>query len=385
MNMRILVIDDDPDIQGMLSASFGVGGMPVDAELTFADNDAEALRLLHSDRLFDIALVGVDGGRVSGMQLFKRMLERSLRIPRIALTNGRDLVRLRRAMADGASDFMVKPPAGDDLFATVTRVLEKVERRRRNWTEKAAYSALRREVDLAAEMQRRILPVRFPARPQLDVHAAMRPARGIGGDFYDIFEIDDARVGFLVADVSGKGIPAAFYMAIASTALRTAAMSGAGPDCCLGEVNEFMVARNIPGMFVSVFYGVLDTREWSLECANGGHPPPFLTARSAAPPMRVSCEGGPVLGVVPGAAYGASRFELTPGTTVVLYTDGVTEAHDNGRNAFGETALADLLTGMNGSSARQTIEAIDTGVTGFADGAEQHDDMTVLALRRTAH
>ncbi len=385
MNMRILVIDDDPDIRGMLSASFGLGGVPLGAELTYADTDAEALRLLHSDRLFDVALVGVDGERVSGMQLFKRLMERSLRIPRIALTNGRDLSRLRRAMADGASDFMVKPPAAEDLFATVTRVLEKVERRRRSWSDKAAYSALRREVDLAAEMQRRILPVGFPTRPQLDLHAAMRPARGIGGDFYDIFEIDDTRLGFLVADVSGKGIPAAFYMAIASTALRTAAMSGADPACCLNEVNEFMVARNIPGMFVSVFYGVLDTASWSLNCANGGHPPPLMTVTSGAPPRRISCDGGPVVGIVPGAVYGASQFELGPGSTVVLYTDGVTEAHDNARNAFGEAALSQLLTGVNGSSARQIIDSIEAGVTGFVAGAEQHDDMTALALRRVAH
>ena len=158
-----------------------------------------------------------------------RLMQRSLRIPRVALTNGSDLGRIRRAMAEGASDFVVKPPAGDDLIETLTRVLNKVERRRRSWSDRAAYSALRREVDLAAEMQRRILPVEFPTRPQLDVHAAMRPARGIGGDFYDIFEIDDTRIGFLIADVSGKGIPAAFYMAIASTALRTAAMFSDSP------------------------------------------------------------------------------------------------------------------------------------------------------------
>lgn len=385
MNMRILVIDDDPDIRAMIEASVGAGELPTDAEVTFAESDAEALSLLHSDRLFDIALVGVDGERVSGMRLFRRLMERSLRIPRIALTNGRDLARLRRAMAEGASDFMVKPPSGEDLCATVTRVLEKVERRRRNWSEKAAYSALRREVDLAADMQRRILPVRFPVRPALDIHAAMRPARGIGGDFYDIFEIDERRLGFLIADVSGKGIPAAFYMAIASTALRTAAMGGAGPASCLAEVNEFMVARNIPGMFVSVFYGVLDTDAWSLSCANGGHPPPLVTRPAGAAPTVLRCEGGPVVGIVPGAVYGVSELELAPGSALVLYTDGVTEAQDRTRHAFGDAALAGLLTGLNGAAARSIVETIDAGVTAFVAGAEQHDDMTVLALRRTVH
>lgn len=270
--MHILVIDDDPAIRDDLERCLA-GATTRAVTLSFAADDTAALGLLHGEARFDLAMVSIDGGAVSGLGLFKRLLERSLRVPRIALTDGRDIGRVRSAFTEGAAEILLKPLRTDDFIATLTRVMERVERRRRDWRERAAYSALRRELDIAADMQQRVLPHRFPARDGLDVAAVMRPAHGIGGDFYDVFAIDERRLGVLIADVSGKGIPAAFYMAIASTALRSVGMTGAAPADCLAEVNEFLVQRDIPGMFVSVFYAVLDTREFTLRASNAGHPP----------------------------------------------------------------------------------------------------------------
>lgn len=379
--MRILVIDDDPLVRDMLTAAAGTVAPTLAFDFCHARSDDEALALLRARADFDLALVGIDGRRAAGMQVFRRLLERSLRIPRIALTDGRDLACIRGALADGAADFLVKPVGGPDLLETLSRVLAQVARRRRKWSERAAYSALCREVDLAADMQRRILPASFPRQAGLDIHATMRPARGIGGDFYDVFEIDRTRLGFLIADVAGKGIPAAFYMAIASTALRAAALGGAAPADCLREANEFLLRRDIPGVFVSVFYGVVDTANWSLECSNGGHPPPFF-AHTEGAPRALECAGGPVVGVVAGARYEATRLTLAPGTALVLYTDGVTEAQDAQRRRYGTRALAEVLTQTQGASARDVVAAIDAALTSFADGADQHDDLTALALRR---
>ena len=380
--MRILIIDDDPVTESEVEAALA-GATEQAVDVVFADSDQQALAALHAEPGFDIAVVSIDGGRVSGLGIFRRVMERSLRIPRLALTHGDDITRIRAAIADGAADILVRPLATDDFVASLSRVMERVERRRQNWNERAAYSALRREIDIAADMQQRILPHEFPQRGGLDVAAAMHPARGIGGDFYDMFEIDDDRVGLLIADVSGKGIPAAFYMAIASTALRSVGMVGEAPAACLGEVNEFLVRRNIPGMFVSVFLAVLDTRDFTLRCANAGHPPPLLLRDDSDDPQPFECAGGPVLGILDGQRFEESSLALAPGDALALYTDGVTEALDAEGQQLGLEGLARLMVRTRNDAAL-LVSDIENGVSAFAAGLRQHDDITAVALRRGA-
>ncbi|MGE0486907.1 MAG: PP2C family protein-serine/threonine phosphatase [Gammaproteobacteria bacterium] len=376
--MHILVIDDDPAIGDELARCLaGAAGRAV--SLSFAADDTAALGLLHGEARFDLAMVSIDGGAVSGLGLFRRLLERSLRVPRIALTDGSNIERVRRAFTEGAADFLVKPLRTDDFIATLARVMDRVERRRRDWRERAAYSALRRELDIAADMQQRILPHQFPARDGLDVAAKMRPARGIGGDFYDVFAIDRRQLGVLIADVSGKGIPAAFYMAIASTALRSVGMTGAAPAACLAEVNDFLVGRDIPGMFVSVFYAVLDSDDYTLRMANAGHPPPLLHDGGTA--AALDCDGGPVLGILAGQSFGESRRVLAPGEALLLYTDGVTEASDPTRRQLGLDGLLELLGGVDNGAAA-LVERIERGVGYFTGGNGAHDDVTALVLAR---
>lgn len=380
--LSIICIDGDPDVPGIVDACAARRTPGFEPHFSFAASDRDALGLLHSDRRFDIALVNVDGHGTSGMQIFRHLMEPSLRIPRVALTDGREIGRIREAIADGASDFLIKPLVPEDVSHTLLRVMEKVERRRRNWRERAAYSALRREVDIAADMQRRVLPSRFPESTGLDFAATMRPARGIGGDFYDVFAIDADTLAFLVADVSGKGIPAAFYMAIASTALRSVAMTGASPGRAMREVNDFLAARDIPGMFVSVFYAVMDAGSGRLRCANAGHAPPLLHVPGTGPARPLECSGGPVLGILPGQDYADSEHVLPDGGTLVLYTDGVTEAWNSGRDAFGDARLAAAVTDGADGSADAIVRALDAALAAFVGEAEQHDDITALAVRR---
>lgn len=379
--MRVIVIDDDPGIRDQLDAV----AAGIDAALfDVAASDAEAYACLTGPATYDVALVSIDSPRLAGLAFFQRLPAPAQRLPRIALTDGSDLARIRAALAAGANDFLVKPLLGVDLEDTVARVIGQVERRRRSWQERAAYSALRRELDLAADMQRCILPSSFPCLPGFDVHAHMRPAGGIGGDFYDLFELAPGRIGFVIGDVAGKGIPAAFYMAIASTALRSAALAGATPARCLGEVNDFLVRRDIPGMFVSVCYGVLDTLRWEVECANAGHPPPVLVEPGCTP-RAFDCAGGPVLGVVAGQHYTASRLDLAAGAALVLYTDGVTEANDGHHgNAYGTHALLELLAQRAEAPARSVTAACSEALLRHVGTACPQDDFTVLVLRRSA-
>ena len=379
--MRIIVIDDDPQIRAMIDACTAASDA-LDCAFDYASSDQTALALLHAETRFDIALVSIDGGAVSGLSIFRRLLERSLRMPRVALTYGHDVGRIKAAIVDGAADILVKPLDPDDVARTLARVIERVERRRRNWGEHAAYMALRREVDIAADMQRRILPQSMPERAAFEADTIMRPARGIGGDFYDIFAIDENHLGLTIADVSGKGVPAAFYMAVASTAMRSVGLSALPPGECLSEVNESLVGRDIPGMFVSAFYAVINTADWTVRCANAGHSPPLLCASATAAPTQFVSEGGPVMGIIAGERYAESRFELAPGTSLLLYTDGVTEAYDRHRQQFGDQRLAAVVATNSGASSSAQIAALEHALDAFTEGADQHDDITAFALRR---
>lgn len=378
--MRILVIDEDSTIEHQLNTCTA----DHDWHLTTAHTDADALAALNSDADFDVAFVNIDSGDTAGLALFQQLVERSRRIPRVALSDGGDIARIKAALADGAADLLVKPLRREDVLATVERVMAQVERRRRNWRERGAYMALRREVDLAADMQRRILPTGLPADSGLDIAAMMQPARGVGGDFYDAFRIDEARIGVLIADVSGKGVPAAFYMAVASTTLRAVALRGVAPGAALSEANTYLVERNIPGMFVSVFYAVINTATWQVRCSNAGHSAPLLINPEAASVSPFDSAGGPILGILEDEQYAESTFELAPDGGMLLYTDGVSEAYNAAREQFGEERIHELVDAQRAAASRELIDSLDGALGSYSAGTEQHDDVTALAVRRLA-
>lgn len=375
---NILVVDTDFPTGGTGLADAAAGG---DRRVTLARSDQEAVSLLLDGPDFDIALVAIDRDGISGMSLFRHLSDRRVRIPRVAVTDGGDIALIRRALAEGAVDFLVRPVGRDDFQDTVSRVLGDVERRRRNWNERAEYFALKREIDIAAEIQQRILPTDYPAVPDLDVHAGMRPAKSMGGDFYDVFECGRGRIGFAVADVSGKGVPAAFYMAVARTLLRSIGSSGASPADCLAEVNQLLCGHQIPGMFVSCFYGVIDTKTFRIDFANGGHPPPMVGDGQNAPSPLQGGEGT-VLGITPDVEYGEGSVTLTPGGFLYLYTDGVSEALNRDREQFSEERISEVLAEARHLDAAALSQALIERLDIFVGAADPHDDITSLVIRR---
>lgn len=243
--------------------------------------------------------------------------------------------------------------------------------------------ALRHELEVARRIQQSILPRRFPPfpeHPEVEIRGEMLPAREVGGDFYDIFLVDDARVGFAVGDVSGKGIPAAILMAVTRTLLRSAALSGRAPGDCLRQVNDLLCAENADDMFVSVFFGILDLRTGRLAYGNAGHNPPYLLrARGAAEPLPLT--GEMVLGVLERLGYRTAEADLAPGDALLVYSDGITEAMTPDGELFGERRLRALLAGMGAAPPARIIQEVLDAVQGWADGAAQSDDVTLLALR----
>ncbi len=375
---RTLFIDDDPYFGSLLGDASG--GTAAAEDFLFARSDEEALQLIAAGARIDIAAVAVDSGRVSGMRFFHALKDSPLRVPRIALLSTPDIEAIRRAMNEGAADFLVKPVRLEDLAATLARVFQECERRRAAWRNEAHLSALRREIEVACEIQRRILPSDSLSAEFLDIDARMKPASNMGGDFYDYFELAPDRAALVVADVSGKGIPAAFYMAVVRTLLRASAFLTDTPAECISQVNALLCDHNIPGMFVSVLYAILDTRTGRLHYANGGHMNPLIVG--AAGSLRCLDEGGgTVLGVEAGSSYEDASAILEQGETLFLYTDGLTEAFDAERRQYGEDRLAHCLRpGADGAAG--LVARVFADVARHVEGAPQSDDITALAVRR---
>ncbi|HON99304.1 MAG TPA: SpoIIE family protein phosphatase [Syntrophales bacterium] len=246
----------------------------------------------------------------------------------------------------------------------------------------AAKERIESELKIARSIQMSFLPRRFPPFPErreFRVFAVVEPAREVGGDLYDFFLLEGGRLFFAVGDVSGKGMPAALFMAVTKTLLKDAASRCGTPEGALGNLNDRLCEDNEATMFVTIGCGVLAYETGEMTLASGGHNPPVVVAGGRA--SFVDNPPGILLGVQPGAAYGTARLRLRPGDLVILYSDGVTEAMNEQGELFSEERLLATVAARAGGAPEEMAGAVLAAVRGFAGGAPQSDDITILVLR----
>ena len=244
----------------------------------------------------------------------------------------------------------------------------------REATEKAR---MERELLLAAEIQRALLPDAMQSGPHFEVAAASIPCRSIGGDFFDYFNLADGRFAFTLGDVAGKGPPAALLTAMVQGAFAAQVTSTDSPAALMAHINRTLVRRAIQARFVTVMYGVLDA-DGRLTYCNAGHNPPVLVGRNG---VRRLDTGGLILGLFPQATYEEETLQLEEGDTLVVFSDGVTEALNAAGDEFGEERLLPCVDEHRGSPTGVLLDRILATVKAFAAGAAQNDDVTALVLR----
>ncbi len=246
---------------------------------------------------------------------------------------------------------------------------------------KTAYMALQRDLQIASRVQRSFLPgERFEA-PGVKIQAAMHPAKEVGGDFYDFFLLDENRIGVVVGDVAGKGVPASMFMAVTRTVIRaTARQVEHGPGECLRVVNDTLVEATGGDMFVTVFYGVYDVRDGSFVYANGGHNSPVLVTRDGV--ERIPLTGGVALAMFDGLTYEEGLVTVPPGCKLFLYTDGVPESADMAEEEYGYERMEEILRQSADRSTGDTLLMMLRSIEEFAGEAAQFDDITMVALDR---
>lgn len=269
------------------------------------------------------------------------------------------------------------------LIAQHRQLTGMVEELREALVTKTRLAGLEQELQIAAQVQLSILPREAPRDARVQLHCHITPAREVGGDFYDYFFIDDRHLGFVIADVSGKGVPAALFMTITRTLLKATAQFVAEPTQCVAQLNDLLAAENEQMMFVTLFYGVLQLDSGQLRYVNAGHNPPYLLRTDGSAAM-LPRTGGIAVAVSEDFPYRHGSVELRAGDQIFLYTDGVTEAFDPDGQEYGDQRLAQALGAALADTDRapaRIVAQVLADVHAFERGAPQADDITCVALR----
>lgn len=381
---RILVVDDEPDLQELIRQKFRNKIKANEYEFHFAENGAEALEKISNDNSIDLILTDINMPVMDGLTLLSKINELNNKILKSIIVSAYgDMENIRTAMNRGAYDFITKPIDLKDLEITIEKSLKEIEEYKLVLAAQNKLVALQQELDIANVIQTSILPKTFPAFPdrkEFDIYAKMIPAKEVGGDLYDFFMIDKYRLGVIIGDVSGKGIASALLMAVCKTLLKTTACKGIPADDVLSEVNKMLVDESPSNMFVTVFYGVLDTRNGAFEYSNGGHNSPYLVSADCNVSL-LDDFGGLLLGAIKDTEYQSNIIMLKPGDSIFIYTDGVTEAFNGNQEEFKEERLIDSLQSNGLVSAEKIIENVIDAIKNFTDGVEQSDDITCLSIK----
>lgn len=382
MTLRILVVDDEPDLEALVVQRFRKRIRAGAWEFFFARNGVEALRVLGEVPNIEIVLTDLRMPEMDGLTLLSHLEKLDSTVKSVVISAYGDMENIRTAMNRGAFDFLTKPIDFEDLEITLNKTIEELDRAKEAARTRDSLAKLEQELTVANRIQQAMLPrglPMFPGRAEFELAARMLPAREVAGDFYDFFPLDGRRLGFAIGDVSGKGVPAALFMSLARILIKSTALEGHPPAPCLERVNRLLYRENQSHQFVTAFYGVLHTATGRVDYACAGHHPPFLVAPDARP-RRITQAGGMVLGIMESALYDSASVSLRPGDCLFVYTDGVTEAFDASRMMYGEARLIEALSRPR-ESASALIAAVVRDVEAFAAGACQSDDITALALR----
>ena len=386
MPVKILSVDDEMDLELLLTQYFRRKIRKGEYEFIFAHNGLEALTMLLKHPDVEIILSDINMPEMDGLTLLAKINEmRNPAMRCIMVSAYGDMGNSRQAMNNGAFDFATKPIDLDDLSVTIEKAIEQIKYVHEMQREHSQLVSLKGDLAVASEIQQAILPRVFPPFPEdadkIDIAASMTPAKDVGGDFYDFFRIDEARIGFVIADVSGKGIPAAIFMAVSRTLIRAIGTRGESAAKCITEANKLLAQDSVDCMFVTVFYGIFNLKTGEISYCNAEHNPPYLLKRNGqveALPMSQD----PMVGAIEGIDYHEESLQMDKGDALVMFTDGVTEAMNLNFEEFGEERLEDTLEEVALHNCHQMVEAIKADVAAFAGEAEQSDDITVMAIKR---
>ena len=389
MPIKIMVVDDEPDMESLIRQRFRREIKENLYEFTFAQNGVEALKQMEENQLIECILTDINMPMMDGLTLLSRVGELSRETLRsVVISAYGDIENIRTAMNRGAYDFLTKPIDASDLVITITKTIKDIEARKEAI---AVRDEMMKQKSALASAQRileacqRDLKKTFSMKKNFEIAVKMRSAENVGGDFYDAFPIDETRIGIVIGDVTGKGLPAALSMVTALTTVRAFASSILHPGECLQKVNDILFRDKLGDdhgrdIFVTIFYGVLNVHTGEFNYCSAGHNLPYNVSAGGAVSM-LERTGGTVIGMLEGMTYKDKSIQLQAGDRLFLYTDGVTEAMDRALEMYSEERIEKALADFHDKKETEFLHAIWDDIHAFTDGAAQSDDITMMLLR----
>jgi phosphoserine phosphatase RsbU/P len=385
MPTKILVVDDEPDLQLLVQQNFFKQIRKKEYDFDFALNGAEALEKLH-EREFDIVLSDINMPVMDGLTLLRKIDEGFPQLRAVIISAYGDTKNVRVAMNNGAFDFVTKPIDFDDLEITIRKTLKEVELLKDSMRTRDALVAVKQELEIGQQIQSSFLPTKIPSLDGWEVATYFHPAREVAGDFYDAFEIGNGdRMSLLVADVCDKGVGAALFMALIRSLLRAFTEVSLSEDGSIHKpvslTNEYLIQNHIEAnMFATMFFTVLSKGSDVVRYINGGHNPPVVIGQDGSLKTKLN-PTAPAVGMFPNVDFKVGEVTLEPGDILVAYTDGVTEAKDINDGFYTEERLFDLVQ-AGSMSAKTMLDRVISDVTEHIGEAKQFDDITMFTLKK---
>jgi serine phosphatase RsbU (regulator of sigma subunit) len=374
---KILIVDDEPFNVDYLQQELE----DLECETVTAANGREALQEVRQDPP-DLILLDIMMPEMDGFQVLERLKADSAwrDIPVILISALHDMDSIVRGIKLGAEDYLPKPFDAVLLEARIDASLEKKRLRDR---ERQYLRRINEELDLAWQIQAGFLPQALPELPGWQLAATLKPSRETSGDFYDLIPVRGGHLGILVADVSGKGMGAALFMVLSRTLIRTyATRHPSKPAAVFAAANRRILTDIRTDQFVTAFYGILDTTSGTMTYCNAGHNPPYLFAAQSGSTVQELRRTGMPLGLFANMHWRSQTVRLAPGDTLILYSDGITEAHDAHKELFGEKRLLQAALANIGRSAPDIQRSVMAQVGEFTRDAPQFDDITLAVVVR---
>lgn len=371
VSRRVLIADDQPDVVTALRLLLRGAGFETDTACS-----VQEVRDRLRTRAYDLLLMDLNYARDTtsgreGLELLTEIHERDRLLPVIVMTGWGSIDTAVEAMRRGARTFVHKPWDNASLTTTVTRELDEARTRR----EADAYAS--RELEHAQRIQKALLPSPLPEIDGCQMAALWKPASAFGGDCYDMLRFSNTRLGLSIADVAGKGLPAALLMANLQASVRAFATDDARPEMVTKQVNLALCRHTPLDRFVTFIYAMIDTSARTLACSNAGHNPPILASADGS--VSRPATGGMVLGVLAGNAYSQAEIRLHSGDRLVLFTDGISEAGSHEGREFGDDRLVELVVANRHLPAPDILDTIFREVSAFT-GATFSDDATLISI-----
>jgi serine phosphatase RsbU (regulator of sigma subunit) len=368
---RVLIADDQPDLLDALRLLLKGEGFQMET-VTSPEAAVAALQTRPFDLLLmDLNYTGDTTSGREGIDLLSRIQALDETLPVVVMTGWGSVDLAVEAMRRGVRDFVQKPWDNTQLLTLLRSEIEQGRLRRQRAAED------QRELAEARRIQRKLLPAAMPQLEGWEIASSWQPASGVGGDCFDALPFGASRLGLSIADVVGKGIPAALLMSNLQAAVRAFATEAVEPADLCHQVNRILCGNIAEGRFISFFYCVLDADLGVLSYTNGGHFPPILVRASGA--VERLTAGGAVLGVFPDGEYAQGRVIMGAGDRLILFTDGMTEARNTADEEFGEDRLTELAVIHRSCSAPALQSRLSDAVAGFTGGRFQ-DDATLIVM-----